>query len=135
MNSSAAESVTVRVATTANASTANSIPPPFLFHPKMRRWLPMSLAGFLLAMVVAPVERKRSRARLYACALAIGLTVTAAVTVSCGGGSSTPVIPPGNNGTPPGSYSVTVYAFTESNVSNGANGNADASVAIPLTVN
>jgi len=38
-------------------------------------------------------------------------------------------------GTPPGSYTVTVYAFTESNTSDGANAKADASAAIPLTVN
>jgi beta-glucanase (GH16 family) len=37
-------------------------------------------------------------------------------------------------GTPAGSYAVTVYAFVESNSSNGSNKNADASVAIPLTV-
>jgi hypothetical protein len=56
---------------------------------------------------------------------------------SCGGGGSsmTPPPPPVNNGTPPGSYTVTVYAFTESNVSDGTNANADASVAIPVTVN
>ena len=56
-------------------------------------------------------------------------------TPSCGGGKSTPVTSPGNNGTPPGNYTVTVYAFTESNTSNGSNNNADASVVIPLTVN
>ena len=39
------------------------------------------------------------------------------------------------NGTTPGSYSVTVYAFTESNVTDGANSHADAHVDIPLTVN
>ncbi len=39
------------------------------------------------------------------------------------------------NGTAPGSYTVTVYAFTESNVGSGSNSTADASVAIPLTVN
>jgi beta-glucanase (GH16 family) len=38
-------------------------------------------------------------------------------------------------GTTPGSYTVTVYAFTESNVGNGSNSTADANVAIPLTVN
>jgi|HubBroStandDraft_1064217.scaffolds.fasta_scaffold02958_6 hypothetical protein len=37
-------------------------------------------------------------------------------------------------GTPAGNYTVTIYAFTESNSSNGANSNADASVVIPLTV-
>jgi hypothetical protein len=30
---------------------------------------------------------------------------------------------------------VTVYAFTESNIGDGSNANADANVAIPLTVN
>jgi hypothetical protein len=38
-------------------------------------------------------------------------------------------------GTPPGNYTTTVYAFTESNTSDGANAKADASVSIPLTVN
>ena len=38
-------------------------------------------------------------------------------------------------GTPAGNYTVTVYAFTESNVGSGSNSTADASVAIPLTVN
>ena len=55
---------------------------------------------------------------------------------SCGGGSNnTQVTPPGNNGTPPGSYTVTVYAFTETNVGTGASSTADANVAIPLMVN
>jgi hypothetical protein len=44
------------------------------------------------------------------------------------------VIPP-SGGTTPGPYTVTVYAFTESNVGTGANSTADANVAIPLTVN
>jgi hypothetical protein len=52
----------------------------------------------------------------------------------CGGNSVT-TIPSNNNGTPPGPYTVTVYAFTESNVSDGTNANADASVLIPLMVN
>jgi hypothetical protein len=40
-----------------------------------------------------------------------------------------------SGGTPPGSYTVTVYAFTESNTSDGENANADANVSIRLTVN
>jgi len=54
---------------------------------------------------------------------------------SCGGGASSVAPPPPPNGTTPGSYTVTVYAFTESNVSDGTNANADAHVDIPLTVN
>jgi len=46
-----------------------------------------------------------------------------------------PPPPPPNTGTTPGSYTVTVYAFTESNTSDGTNSTADANVAIPLTVN
>jgi beta-glucanase (GH16 family) len=38
-------------------------------------------------------------------------------------------------GTTAGNYTVTVYGFTESNTTNGANSNADANVVIPLTVN
>jgi hypothetical protein len=37
-------------------------------------------------------------------------------------------------GTPAGNYTVNIYAFTESNSTDGANSHADASVVIPLTV-
>ncbi|MGA7924980.1 MAG: glycoside hydrolase family 16 protein [Candidatus Sulfotelmatobacter sp.] len=130
-NASPAETVTVAVTTTANTNassttTASLIPPPFFLHPKMRMWLPITIVGFLVSVVVAPVTRNF----LYACALMAGLILTGAATWTCGGRST-----PSNNGTPPGSYTVTVYAFSESNRSNGANSNADSSVAIPLTVN
>jgi hypothetical protein len=88
-------------------------------------------------VVVAPVGRRRSRNLLYACALVAGLILTGAATWSCGGGSGggTQITPPNNNGTTPGNYTVTVHAFTESNVGNGSNSTADTNVAIPLTVN
>jgi beta-glucanase (GH16 family) len=141
VNSSAAESVTVTVTTTANtaaagATTASVTPPSFFnfplssFGPKTL-WLPIAFAGLLLSTLLA--SARRTRACLYGCTLILGLLVTGAA--SCGGGNNTQVIPPGNNGTPPGSYTVTVYAFTESNVGSGANSAADANVAIPLTVN
>ncbi len=138
INSSAtsSESVTVTVTTTANraaasASTANAIPTSF--NPKTL-WLPVAFAGLLLCMFMVSAQRARTRAYPYGCTLAIGLFLTCAA--SCGGGSNnTQVTPPGNNGTPPGSYTVTVYAFTESNVGTGANSTADANVAIPLMVN
>jgi beta-glucanase (GH16 family) len=139
---SPAETVTVSVTTTANSSassttTASLIPTPFFFNPKMRVWLPITIVGFLVSVVVAPVPRRRRLNLLYTCALIAGLILTGASTWSCGGGSGggTQITPPGNTGTTPGSYSVTVYAFTESNVSDGSNGKADASVVIPLTVN
>jgi len=139
MNSSppAPESLTVSVMTTTNGASSNLIPHTFLFSPKNRVLLPIAIAGFLVTMVLGHIQRKRSQAWLCNCALIAGLILMGAGTPSCGGGSSnnTQVTPPGNNGTPPGSYTVTVYAFTESNAGDGTNGSADANVAIPLTVN
>ncbi|HWY21666.1 MAG TPA: glycoside hydrolase family 16 protein [Candidatus Acidoferrum sp.] len=144
-NASPADTVTVTVTTTANtaaasATTANAIPPSFFnfplssFNLKTRIWLPGAFGGLLLWTFVVAAGRTRIRAYLYGSMLVIGLLVTGAA--SCGGGSNnTQVVPPGNNGTPPGSYTVSVYAFTESNISSGSNSNADASVATPLTVN
>ena len=139
VNSAAAETVTVTVTTTANTSEAKLIQPgslnPRPRKPQMRTWRPIAVAGFLLSIVVIPGGRLRSRTSLICCALAAGLVLTGAM-AGCGGGNyTTTTPPPSNNGTPAGSYSVSVYAFTESNVSDGSNAKADASVAIPLTVN
>jgi beta-glucanase (GH16 family) len=136
-----AETVTVTITTTANtvagsATTSEAIPASSLSGHDHKRlvWMPLAFTGLLLSTVVASARRSRRRAYLYSCTLAIGLLLTMAA--SCGGGSSnTQVTPPSNNGTAPGSYTVSVYAFTESNVSNGANSKADATVSIPLTVN
>jgi beta-glucanase (GH16 family) len=129
VNSSAAENVKVTVTT-----TANSILPPFFFDPETRFWLPIVGVGFLVLAVLALTRRMRSRAWRYAIPVVAGLILGGTVIAGCGGGGST-VTPPPANGTTPGSYTVTVYAFTESNSSTGSNANADASVAIPLTVN
>jgi beta-glucanase (GH16 family) len=127
--SGAPETVTVTVST-----TANSILPPLIFNPKLRIWVPTPMAGLLVLLAVALARRTRSRAWCYGSALVAELILAAIVIAGCGGGNSvTP--PPPNNGTTPGSYTVTVYAFTESNASDGSNGSADANVAIPLTVN
>jgi beta-glucanase (GH16 family) len=128
LNSSAAESVNVTVTT-----TANSILPPFFLNPKIRIWLPLAIEGLLVLAVLALARRMRSRALRYGCTLFAGLILAGALIVGCGGGAPPPPAP--NSGTTPGSYIVTVYAFTESNASNGSNSNADASVAISLKVN
>ena len=89
-----------------------------------------------MSVLLAPVTDRRRRKLLYACALIAGLVLTGAATWSCGGSSASnqgPIVPSG--GTTPGSYTVTVYAFTESNSGSGANGTADTNVVIPLTVN
>ncbi len=136
MNSSAPESLTVAVTTTANTSEAKSIPARPL-NSGMRTWMPIACAGFFLSVVILAPGDGRRRTSFYLCGLVGALLLTAIVT-SCGGGNSTTtttIITQGSNGTTPGTYSVTVYAFTESNVSDGSNAKADASVAIPLTVN
>lgn len=140
VSASAGESVTVTVTTTANTSEAKSIPPRPFNHRSlnhgMRTWMPIAFAGFLLSIVVPGGGGHRRRTSLYFWAVVAGLALAALLT-SCGGGNSTTTttITQGSNGTTPGSYSVTVYAFTESNVSDGSNAKADASVAIPRTVN
>jgi hypothetical protein len=130
--SSAAETVTVTVATTANA-----ILPPFFFDPRIRIWIPVTVAGLLALLIAALALRAQGRVRRQLCGIAAVLILAGVVVVAgCGGGSSmNPPPPPPNTGTPPGSYTVTVYAFTESNMSDGTNATADANVAIPLTVN
>jgi beta-glucanase (GH16 family) len=135
-NASPAETVTVAVTTTANSTASNRIPPRFFLNPKLRNWQPMLMSSFLVSLVVAPVARRRSRIWFYVCTLFAGLILMGAATWSCGGRSSSSTTPPSaNTGTPLGNYAVTVYAFTESNSGNGSNSSADASVAIPLTVN
>lgn len=128
VNSSVAESVTVTVTTTPNSAL---FPP--AFHEKTPNWLPNAIAELLLLALIALALRMRSRAWHYNFTLVAGLILFGAIISSCGGGTATS--PPGNSGTPPGSYTVTVYAFTESNTSNGSNADADATVSIPLTVN
>ena len=128
--SGAAETVTVTVTTTANA-----ILPPFFLDPRMRIWMPITIAGLLALLIVALALRAQGRVRRQLCGIATVLILVGVVIAGCGGGSSMTPPPPPNNGTPPGSYTVTVYAFTESNTSDGTNANADAHVDIPLTVN
>jgi hypothetical protein len=126
------ETVTVTVTTTAN-STASKFP----HDSRLSHWMPALIAFPLLLMVIPSTGRMR-RGSLYAPVLIAVLTLTEITALSCGGsggGNNAPVTPSGKNGTPPGSYTVTVYAFTGSNVSNGANSNADAHVDIPMTIN
>jgi beta-glucanase (GH16 family) len=129
--SGAAETATVTVTT-----TANSLVPPSLFDPRRLLRFPVVIIAAVLLIAVATLAlrlRRRVSSLVFATA---GLLILAGITIAgCGGGYNTVTPPPNNNGTPPGAYTVTVYAFTESNSSDGSNANADANVAIPLTVN
>jgi len=128
----AAETVTVAVATTANAGSF-----PLLYNPRIPCWLPIATLSTLIFLSVLFVTRLHgSRPAVRPAHGLVGLILAVALIVGCGGGGySSPPPPPPSGGTTPGSYAVTVYAFTESNTSDGTNAHADASVQIPLTVN
>jgi beta-glucanase (GH16 family) len=127
-------SSTTASATVTVATTANSILPRFFLGPKLPSRSLTMIAAFLLLVFLALALGAQSRVWGQLCGMAAVLILVGVAIVGCGGNSVT-TIPPGNNGTPPGSYVVTVYAFTQSNMSDGTNANADAIVAIPLTVN
>ena len=101
----------------------------------LSNWLSAAMGAGFLCSVLLSAGRARRALSPYSFVLTVGLILSGAATLSCAGGASSTQITSNNNGTPPGSYTVTVYAFTESNTSNGANSSADASVPIPLTVN
>jgi hypothetical protein len=128
-SASAAETVTVAVTTTANA-----VLPPLFFIPENRFWLPVVIAGLLALIAMVLARSAPRRAWRYSFALVAVCMVVGTLIAGCSGNNGPTTTPP-PNGTPPGSYTVTVYAFTESNIGDGSNANADASVAIPLTVN
>jgi beta-glucanase (GH16 family) len=130
--SGAAETVTVTVSTTANA-----ILPPFFLNPRVRFRPPVVIAEVMVVVVAFFLALcAQNRVKRQFCGIAAVLFLVGVAIAGCGGGGGyTPPPPPVNNGTPPGAYVVTVYAFTESNTSDGTNANADANVAIPLTVN
>lgn len=129
VNSGTPETVTVSVATTANAIVL-----PQRFDPKPWLLLRVAMAAILAFAILALAVRRRGRGLRPAYAMAALVMLVGFTIAGCGGGSGG-ITPPPNNGTPPGSYTVTVYAFTESNASDGTNAHADASVAVPLTVN
>ena len=127
-------SSTTASATVTVATTTNSMAPRFFFGPRPPSRPLTAGVAFLVLVFLALALRAQGRVRRHLWASAAVLILVGAAIAGCGGNSVT-TVPPGNNGTPPGSYSVTVYAFTESNASDGTNANADAHVDIPLTVN
>lgn len=128
-SANAGETVTVTILT-----TANTISFPLLSDPRVRLHLPVPIPAVLLAGLAAFLLWRAKQARSTAGALT-GFALVLVVVAGCGGGGYSSPPPPPSGGTAPGSYAVTVYAFTESNTSDGTNAHADSSVQIPLTVN
>lgn len=110
-------------------NSANSIPPPLFSNPRTHIWLPVAMVAFLACVVAAPVARRRSYTRLYACTLVSGLTLIGAATWSCGGGSSSTSPPP-----PPGSTWFSARMKTEG-LQNFQYGRIEASIQLPDTTN
>jgi beta-glucanase (GH16 family) len=127
--SSTTASATVTIATVTNSMTRR-----FFLGPRAPSPPLIARAAFLFLLSLALAWCAQNSVWRQLCACAVVLILVSAAIVGCGGNSVT-TTPPGNNGTPPGSYTVTIYAFTESNTSDGSNANADAHVDIPLTVN
>jgi len=127
------ESVTVTVTTTSNAGA-----PPRYLSPRKGApfWLSTILALVLFTLMVWLKRRRLERSLRYRMALG-SLVLVAILFAGCAAGIVRENVGEGagNPGTTPGSYTVTVYAFTASNLSNGANSNADARATMPLTVN
>lgn len=128
-SANAGETVTVTVTTTANAISF-----PLLSDPRARLRLPVPILAVLLLGLAAFLHWRAGQARSLTFALP-GFALVLVVVAGCGGGGYSSPPPPPSGGTAPGSYAVTVYAFTESNTSDGTNAHADSSVQIPLTVN
>jgi hypothetical protein len=117
---SGAASPTVTVTTTANAQAAAASSP---------TWIDMTGAG-MLAFVLIPFRKNARRVRfgiVLACAI-----LAIAIMPACGGGSSSSSPPPPSGGTTPGSYTVTVNAYT---VSSSDAATPSASTTFNLTVN
>lgn len=125
-----AETVIVSVATTANSA----LPPALLDWKGTLQRIPLLAIG--MAVLLGVMARKRVRQGCSPATFAgfAVLVLLATLAMGCGSGGSMSGSSSGSGGTPPGNYTVTVYAFTESNTSNGANSNADSKVSIPLTV-
>jgi beta-glucanase (GH16 family) len=111
------------------STTSNAWIPPTSFRWRARQEWPLS--RLILALYVALLlARLRSRILRPASAWASSLLVFGAILLGCGGGNSS-AQPPPDRGTPPGTYSLTVNAYSLS-----GDGTApDATVNIPLTVN
>ncbi len=106
------------------ATTAHSMLPPLVFSPKLRLWTPVTAAVLVILLLALTGLHGRGGLRRWTRALALaGLLMAGVIAVSCGSASGT--------GTPAGSYTVTVNAYTET----GNGSSPDATVTFDLTVN
>jgi len=139
LNSNVADftSTNTATATVTVTTTANSMLPPFLLDPNVRFWMPVELAALLVLARLLKKGRARRLPRWANGIVLAGVVLAAALVVGCGSGACIPngcgtcgVECPQHNGTTPGTYTVSVNAYTVS--SNGAA--PDATVNIVLTV-
>lgn len=116
-------------ATVTVTTTANSILLPISWRWRVGNWATAALGLFVLLPFWAVLRTSLRRMR-WASAGVLGILLLAVVLLGCSGGATAPQPQPGG-GTTPGSYTITVNAYTVS----GSGTNPDASVNVPLTVN
>jgi hypothetical protein len=112
-------------------TTANALVPPMTWHWRYPNWI--VLFAILLTVAIGMAILNSLRRLRWAATAAFSFVLLVGILFGCSGGGSsttTPPPPPGN-GTTPGSYTVTVNAYTVS----GTGTNPDATTTIPLTVN
>jgi hypothetical protein len=122
---SAAGAASVTVSATTTPNTAQAAPARMAGGGTL--WLPGVL---LLATAVLGTAKRHGPGSWHRTVRFAVMVGTILLCVACGGGASAP--PPGG-GTPPGSYHITVNAYTVS--SDPTNPATFGSIVVPLTVN
>jgi len=115
--------------TVSATTTANALLPPVAWRWRIGNW-GSALAVIVACALPAALFRPLRRAR-WAPAVGTGFLLLVALLLGCSGGGSSTTPPGGGGGTTPGSYTITVNAYTVS----GNGTSPDASTTIPLTVN
>jgi drug/metabolite transporter (DMT)-like permease len=98
----------------------------------MRFTVPFVIAALLFLMALLIARGSDGERRWRRNLALMSLAFTGVLLAACGGGgSNAPPPPPPSGGTPPGSYTITVNAFTMGNTT----GTPDATTSVLLTVN
>lgn len=125
-SATAAGTVTVRVAT-----TANSCLPPMVPWWRMHDVARFAVAALVAVLLLGFAAKWRGRVLRSPYALGGMLLLCGGLLLGCGSGIGSTPTPTPANGTTPGSYTITVNAYTLT----GTGTTPDATVSIPLTVN
>ena len=116
--------VTVSITTTAHASM-----PPVIFAWRRLDIWPYALTAWAALLLLGLAPKRRGSVRRVASAAGAVLLLCGGLLMGCGSGMGSP--PASSGGTPPGTYSISLNAYTLT----GTETAPDATATIPLTVN